>query len=183
MGVGQTGYNLTHLQVASKSATPTFVDVLYAQTLEAGVDQDNDILKADGGSKVTAYGAREGTGSIAFASVDLATMAVMTGDTFSTSGVAPAVIDRLDMKGATQPPALILVGYVPNVDGNTARAGLRITVPNATLAVPSGSFEQETWTELEADLAFVPNASDVMMIWESMQTAPVFTSGVIPQAA
>ncbi len=175
-----TGYNLTHLQVAPKTATPTYVDVNLAQMAEFGIDQDNDTIRADGGAKVTAYGAREGTGSIGFASANLATIAVMTGDTFSTTGTGATVINRLEIKGATVPPSLVLVAYIPNVDGNQTSAGMRITVPNGTLAVPSTSFEQEAWTEFEADLSYVANAADVMLIWEVLNTAPVFTGGVIP---
>lgn len=177
-----TGYNLTHLQIAPKSASPVFLDVNYATTAEFTVEQDSDTLRADGSTKVTAYGAREGSGSIGFASADLATIAAMTGDEFSTSGTAGAQIDRLEIGGATVPPSLILAAWVPNVDGNASAAGMRITVPNGTLSVPNASFEQESWTEFESDLSFVSNEDDVMLIWEVLETAPTFTSGVMPVA-
>lgn len=178
-----TGYNLNHLQVAPKATTPVFVDVNYATTAEFGIDQDSDTLRADGGSKVTAYGAREGTGSIGFASAKLSAIAVMTGDTFSTSGVAGStLIDRLEIAGSVTPPSLILAGWIPNVDGNSTSAGMRVTVANGTLSVPSTSFEQESWTEFESDLSYVSNEDDIMLIWEVMDTAPVYTAGVIPVA-
>lgn len=178
---GATGYNLTHMQVAPKGATPVFSDVNYATTGEFGIDQDSDTLRADGGSKVTAYGAREGTGSIGFASADLSTIAVMTGDAFSTSGTPGTdKIDRLEIAGSTTPPNLVLSAWVPNVDGNTTAAGMRITVANGTLSVPSTSFEQESWTEFESDLSYVSNEDDIMLIWELLDAAPTFTGGVIP---
>ena len=178
---GATGYNLNHLQGAPKGASPTFSDVNYATSGEFGIDQDSDTLRADGGSKVTAYGAREGTGSIGFASADLSTIAIMTGDEFSTSGTPGTDgIDRLEIKGSTTPPNLILAAWVPNVDGNATAAGMRITVANGTLSVPSTSFEQESWTEFESDLSYVSNEDDIMLIWELLEVAPTYTAGVMP---
>lgn len=180
MALGATGYNLVHLQVGPKAETPTYVDINYATTFETSIDQDNEYLRADGGVKITAYGAREGSGSLGFGSADLQTIATMSGDTFSTSGTAGTVIDRLEVKGATSPPSVILVAWVPNVDGNEASAGMRVTLPNAKVAMPSTTFEQEAWTEFEADMSFVSDENDVMLIIETLATAPVFTSGVIP---
>lgn len=180
MAIGATGYNLVHAQVAPKTATPTFKDIKYATTADFSVDQDNEYLRADGGVKVTAYGSREGSGSLGFASADLEVIAALSGDTFSTSGTAGTVIERLEVKGSTLPPSVILALWIPNVDGNTTSAGLRMTLPNAKVAMPSTSFEQESWTEFEADMAFVSDENDVMMIMESLVTAPTFTSGVIP---
>lgn len=180
MAIASTGYNLNHLQVAPKETTPTFKDVNYATTAEFTVDQDSDTLQADGGTKATAYSARQGSGSVGFASAALDTIAIMTGDEYSTSGTAGAEIDRLEIGGSTVPPSLILSAWIPNVDGNSTAAGMRVTVPNGTLAVPSTSFEQESWTEFEADLSFVTDENDVMLIWETLATAPTFTAGVMP---
>lgn len=177
-----TGYNLVHLQIAPKAEDPTFVDVNYATTAEFNVSQDSDTLSADGKSAVTAYGAREGEGSIGFASLKLSTMSVMTGDNLSTSGDPGSEIERLEITGSGQPPSLILSAWVPNVDGNSTSAGMRVTVPNGKLAVPTVGFEQESWTEAEADLSFAADENDVMLIWESLEESPVFTGGVIPVA-
>lgn len=176
-----TGYNLNHLQVAPKGPTPTFVDVPMATTAEFGIDQDNDTFRADGRVAATAYGAREGTGSIAFGSANLSAIAAMTGDDYSTSGTpGTSAIDRLEIGGATVPPPLILVAWVPNVDGNVDWVGMRVTVTNGSLSVPSSSFEQESWTEFESDLSFSDNEDGVMLIWETMEATPTFTGGVIP---
>lgn len=180
MPIGATGYSLVHLQAAPKEVTPTFIDVNYATTAEFTIDQSNDYFRADGGVKVSAYGAREGSGSLAFGSANLQTIGTLSGDSFSTSGTTPAVIDRLEVLGATVPPSLILVAWIPNVDGNEDSAGLRVTLTNAKVAMPSASYEQESWTEFEADLSFVSDENDVMMIMESLETAPTFTAGVIP---
>lgn len=177
-----TGYNLVHLQIAPKTATPTFIDVNYATTAEFNVTQDSDTLTADGKGAVTAYGAREGEGSIGFASLDLATMAAMTGDEWSSSGTAGTTIERLEISGSGQPPALVLAAWIPNVDGNSSVAGIRVTVANGKLSTPTVGFEQESWTEAEADLSFASNEDDVMLIWETLETAPAMTGGVMPVA-
>lgn len=180
MPIAATGYNLNHVQVAPKAASPTYVDVNYATTFEATVDQSNEFLRADGGVKVTTYGSREGSGTLGFGSANLSVMGTMSGDTFSTSGLTPNIIDKLSIAGATTPPAVILVAWIPNVDGNSASDGLRITLANAKIALPSASYEQESWTEFEADMSFVDNENNVMMVIESLETAPAFTGGVIP---
>lgn len=176
-----TGYNLVHLQVAAKEASPTFRDVNYAVSAEFTVEQDSEQFQADGANVLSAFSPREGTGSISFGSADLTTMALMTGETMSTSGVAGTdLINRLEIGGATVPPALILSAWVPNVDGNSDFAGMRITVPNAKLSVPNASYEQESWTEFESDVTFNPDENGVMLIWENVEVEPDMTGGVMP---
>ena len=178
-----TGFNLAHLQVGAKTATPTFSDINLASTFDPSVDQDSQTLRGDGRIGVTTYSSREGTGSITFGSVKLSTVGLMTGDEFSTDGVAGTdLIDRLDISGATTPPSLIFAAWVYNVDRNFDWAGQRITVTNASVSVPTASYEQESWTEYEASLTFSDNEDGVMMIWETMEVAPTFTAGVIPVA-
>jgi hypothetical protein len=175
-----TGYNLKHGQVAAKTVTPTYSDINYITTAEFPISQESDTLRADGAAAVVAQSAPEGGGSIAFASIDLDTMAVMTGGTASSSGSGGTLIDRLEIPSDYTPPAVILVFWIPNVDGNSTSAGLRVTIPNAKLTMPSGTFGQESWSELTADLSFVGDENDVMLIWEDLATAPTFTAGVIP---
>lgn len=180
MALKSTGYNLVHLQVAPKGASPTYKDVLYATTAEFGVDQNQEYFRADGGVRVSAYGAREGTGSIGFGSADLQTIATFSGDTYATTGTSGSIIDTLKVLGTGAPPSTILSAWIPNVDGNATSAGLQVTLPNAKVAMPSTTFEQESWTEFAADLSYTPDENDVMQIWQSMETAPTFTAGVIP---
>lgn len=177
---GTTGYNLTHLQVAAKGASPVYKDILYATTAEFPISQDKDVFRADGSAVVTAWSAPSGDGSIGFGSADLDTIAVMTGGTKSTTGSAGTAIDRLEIKGNTTPTAVIFVAWIPNVDGNSTQAGLRITIPNASASVPSTSYAQESWTEFSSDVGFNPDENGNLLIWESLATAPTFTSGVIP---
>lgn len=167
-----TGYNLVHLQVAPKETEPTFKDINYAVSAEFTVEQDSEQFQADGANVMSAFSPREGTGSISFGSADLETIALMTGDVFSSSGTAGSAIDRLEFRGSTVPPSLVLSAYIPNVDGNSAHAGMRITVPNAKLTVPNASYEQESWTEFESDVTFSPDANGVMLIWENLSTDP-----------
>ncbi|MDQ3541388.1 MAG: hypothetical protein M3440_11935 [Chloroflexota bacterium] len=175
-----TFYNLTHLQVAAKVATPVYSDINYATNFEPTIEQDSETMNADGKKAVVAQGAPEGGGSIGFGSLNLATMGVMTGGTVSSSGTGGTAITRLEIKGTYSPPALVLVAWLPNVDGNETSAGVRITLPNAKLTMPSASFGQETWSEFSADLTFVADTPGNMLIWEDLATAPTFTAGVIP---
>lgn len=175
-----TGYNLNHFQVAPKVTTPVYKDVNYAISWEFPIEQDSETLNADGKKAVTAQGAPEGGGSISFASADLDVIAVFTGGTVSSSGIAPNIIKRLTVPGNYTAPATIGVGWIPNVDGNSTSAGLRVTIPNAKYTMPSASFAQESWTEFTADQSFVADGNNVMLIWEDLATAPTFTAGVIP---
>lgn len=179
-GAQVTGYNLNHVQVAAKVESPTYKDVNYARDWEWPISQDSEILRADGAAVVTAQGAPEGGGSLSFASIDLTVMAVMTGGDLSETGTAGTRITRMEIPSDYSPPALIIVGWIPNVDGNSTSAGLRVTLPNAKLTMPSGTFGQESWSELSADQTFVGDENDVMLIFEELATAPTFTSGVIP---
>lgn len=180
MATGTTGYNLNHLQAAAKGASPVYKDINYATTFEATIDQTQDKLAADGKKAVTAFSAADGGGSIGFASADLSVIALLSGGTFSTTGTAGTMINRMDVLGNVTPPATILSGWIPNVDGNTTSAGLRITLPNAQVSMPSTSYAQESWTEFNADLSYVADENDVMLIWEELFTAPTMTLGVMP---
>ncbi len=177
---GVTGYNLNHFQIAPKVTTPVYKDVNYAISWEFPIEQDSETLNADGKKAVSAEGAPEGGGSITFASADLSVIGVFTGGTASSSGAGATLINRLVVPGNYTAPATIGVGWIPNVDGNSTSAGLRVTIPNAKYTMPSASFEQESWTEFSADQSFVANESNVMLIWEDLATAPTYTAGVIP---
>ncbi len=72
-------------------------------------------------------------------------MAIMTGGTSSSGGPAGTVISRLEIKGDSTPPAVVIVGWMKNIDGNATSAGIRVILPNAYVSVPSGGFEQETY--------------------------------------
>jgi hypothetical protein len=175
-----TGYNLNHLQAATNDGSPTYVDINYATTFEPTVTQETDSFRADGQVVITAQGAPEGGGSLGFGSYDTDTFGVLTGGTVSTSGSAGTLIDRLELPADYSPPSVIIVAWIPNVDGNSTSAGLRWTLPNAKVTMPSTQFGQETWSEFTSDLSYAADTNDVMAIIEDMATAPTFTSGVIP---
>ena len=178
--MGAVLYNLKHLQVAPKTVTPTYTDLLYAIDFDASISQDNEKLRADAAAVVTAYGAPEGAGSITFGYLDPVTLAILTGGTASTTGTAGTVIDRLEIMGDSNPPAIIVVMWAENVDGNADSAGIRITLPNAKASVPSGTYGQESFANQSADLTFDPDENGVLMILEFPVTAPVFTGDTIP---
>lgn len=175
-----TGYNLKHLQAATNDGSPTYEDINYATTFEPTITQENDEFRADAQVVITAQGAPTGGGSLGFGSFNTDAFAVLTGGTASSSGSAGTLIDRLEIPADYTAPSVILVAWLDNVDGNSTSAGLRITVPNAKVNMPSTQFGQETWSEFTADMSFAADANDVMLIFEDMATAPTFTSGVIP---
>lgn len=175
-----TGYNLDHVQIAIITETPTWVDLPYAVTFDPTITQDNDILKADASSVITTYAAPEGSGSLEWARAETATLAILGGLTATSSGADPNTIDRLDYLGNTTPPAVHMCAWIKNIDGNAVGAGMRITLQNAKASVPAMPTGQEQFTTLSSDLTFNPNASNVMMTLEFLQTAPTFTSKVIP---
>lgn len=175
-----TGYNLNHLQAAANDGSPTYLDINYATTFEPTITQDSDTFKADGQTAITAQSAPEGGGSLGFGSYDTDTFGVLTGADVTTSGSGGTLIDRLEIPADYTAPSVILVAWIPNVDGNSTSAGLRITVPNAKVNMPSTQFGQETWSEFTADFQFSADTNDVMLIFEDMATAPTFTAGVIP---
>lgn len=180
MAAGVVGYNLKHGQIAARGATPTYIDLPYTQTLDASIAQNSDKMAADGAKVVTAYSAPEGSGSVTVGMFNLTTQTMMTGGRSSQSGTAGTAISRLEILGSSQPPALIGSFWIPNIDGNLAAAGLRISLPNCKFSVPSGTFDQETFVTVSADLSFDPDANDVLIIYEELATAPVFTLGVMP---
>ena len=172
------GYNLLHLQVVPKGNT-TWFDVSYAISFEPTIERDSETLTADAKKAVKAWAAPEGSGSIEFGLISSTLIAVLTGGTVTTSGVTPNVITRLDLTSAP-PPALSLSAWIDNVDGLQTHKGLRVSIPNATCATPSATYEQESFSNHSADIAFVPDANDVLLIYEFMETKPVFTAGVMP---
>lgn len=178
---GSTAYNLNHLQVAEVGASPTYRDINYAVTADFTIDQSSETFAADGAIVESTFGPREGTGTISFGSIDVHTVALMTGDEYVTDGVAGTDLrERVTFKGSTTPPPVILAGWVKNVSSKSAFDGTLIIVPSAKVAVPNASFEQSSWSELEADITFDPNEDDDMLIWENVEVAPTFTGGVMP---
>jgi hypothetical protein len=180
MPAGSVGYNLKHVQIGAVGVSPTYIDVPYAISIDPSIDQTADKLKADAATPVVAFGAAEGTGSMEWGLITPAVLALMTGGTASSTGTAGTVIDRLEVKGSLQPPSLIVVAWIPNVDGVQTSAGIRLTLPNAKLSVPRGAFQQETFANRTSNLDYAPDANDNMQIWEFPVTAPTFSSGVIP---
>ncbi len=182
MAAGTVGYNLNHVQVAAVNVSPVYSDVPGAIGFDPTIDQNSDKLRGDGASLETAYGAAEGSGSMEWAYATPAVMAIMTGGTASTSGTGGTLIDRLEIKGNTNPPAVILVGWIPNISSKTYAdsAGIRVTLPNAKVSVPSFATGQETFTTVTADLNFDSDSNGNIMIIEWPKTAPTFTLGVIP---
>lgn len=176
---GSTAYNLDHMQVAEQGASPVYRDVNYAISLDVTIDQSDETLQADGKIVESTFGPREGSGSISFGSIDLATIALMTGDPY-LSDETTVLNERLTFKGESTPPGVILVGWVKNVSSKSPFKGTRIIIPNAKIGVPNASFEQSSWSELEADITVTPDENDDLLIWENTETDPAFTDGTIP---
>lgn len=177
---GTTGYNLNHVQIAEQGSSPTFRDVNYSITADFTIDQSDEKLAADGANVESTFGPREGSGSISFGSIDLQTVAMMTGDEFMTDGADETLVERLEFKGDTVPPGVIVAAWVRNVSSQSPFAGTMVIVPNAKFGVPNVSFEQSSWSEAEADVTFDQDEDGNMLIWENIATEPTFTNGVMP---
>ena len=180
MANGNISYSLYHAQIAAQGETPTWVDLPYARTLNPTINQDEEDLQADGANVLTAYDGPRGSLSAEWARATPAVLALMAGLTATSSGTTPATIDRLEYKGDTTPPGIMLSAWALNIDPNIDGAGMRITFPNVKLKVPSMPLAQKTFSTLSADGNFNPNAAGVMMILEFLETAPTFTSNVMP---
>lgn len=176
---GTVSYNLEHAQVAVLTSSPTYLDVPGVATLNPTIDTSVSYSSGDGSKKYAAWSAPEGGGELSFNEADFAVLVVINGGTQSSSGVAPAVVDRYVAPGTATNPAFILVGYASNVNSAITRAGFRIIIPNATAAPASMPAGQEEWTTWTASLAFTANANNQMIIYEQLQTAPTFTGGVM----
>lgn len=178
---GSTAYNLNHLQVAEQGASPTYRDVNYAVSADFTIDQSSETFAADGAIVESTFSPREGSGSISFGSIDMETVALMTGDEFATDGTSGTDLrNRITFKGDTTPPGVVLAGWVKNVSNKSPFAGTMIIVPNANIGVPNASFEQSSWSELEADVTFTPDEDGNMLIWENVEVEPTFANDVIP---
>lgn len=175
---GTVTYNLEHAQVALVGASPTYLDVPGVTTLDATVSSSVSYMSADGAKKYAAWSAPEGSGSLGFAEADFGVLAVINGGTESTTGTTPAIVDRYVQPGTQVVTQFILAGYGSNVNASADRAGFRVIIPNASAAPASMAMGQETWGEWTADLAFTPDDSDNLVIYELLETAPTYTDDV-----
>ena len=178
-----TASNLTHAQIAATGASPTYIDLAAAETLDLSISTSSDSLNADGKVYARAYGAPEGSGSVKFGKSDFAAFVVMNGGTSSTSGSTPNTIDKYVQPGTALQPPFILVGWVPNVDASDASVtsdGFMVIVPACSAAPVSATFHQQAWAEWSADLSFVADDNNAMIIYQQFETAPTETGGVLP---
>lgn len=175
------GYNLNHLQVAPKGASPTFIDVPGSVSWEPSITADSEDVKADGQTYVTVYSAPVGEGDMTWIDFRPDVLATINGGEVSTSGTGPTEITRYEQKGSFTPVPFIIADWVPNQDKNhdSAVAGVRTTVPNATAEPASRSSGQESTQEWTASTKFTPDANDVLIIYEALASEPEFTTGVM----
>jgi hypothetical protein len=177
------GYNLTHAQIAATGASPTYIDLAAAETLDLSISTNSDSLNADGKVYARAYGAPEGSGSIKFGKSDFAAFVIMNGGTSSTTGTTPNTVDKYVQPGTALQPPFILVGWVPNVDASDAsitKNGFMVIVPACSAAPVSATFDQQAWAEWSADLSFVADDNNSMIEYQMFETAPTFTGEVLP---
>lgn len=175
------GRNLSHVQVGAVGASPTYLDVPGILTWDPTITTDTEPVQADGSTYYTAYSAPSGEGDFAFIDFDENVVAAINGGTVSSSGATPNVIDRYEQPGTYTAPPFITSDWVPNVDQfHDARAGMRTTAPNCTATPVSRSSGQDTTFEWTASTSFAADDNDVMLIYELLETEPVFTAGVMP---
>jgi hypothetical protein len=175
------GRNLSHVQVGAVGASPTYLDVPGILTWDPTISTDTEPVQADGTTYFTSYAAPAGEGDFTFIDFDENVVAVINGGTVSSSGVTPNVIDRYEQPGTYAAPPFITSDWVPNADQfHDTRAGMRTTAPNCTATPVSRSSGQDTTFEWTASTSFSPDENDVMLIYELLETGPVFTAGVMP---
>lgn len=175
------GYNEQHIQVATKTGTPTWLDVAGAVSWEPAPSSDTTDIMADGTKYVTAYGSPGGAGDLVFLDLKLPVLAVLNGGTVSTTGTGPTQVEKY-VQGATYvPPAIEISSWVPNIDTahDSTVAGLRTTVLNAQAGLAtrsSGQNSEQNWTvptTFSAD-----SGTNSLIIYEKMASAPAITAGV-----
>lgn len=175
------GRNLSHVQAAAVETTPTWVDIPGVLTWDPSITTDTEAVQADGTTYYTAYAAPAGEGDLVFIDFDPDVVALLNGGTVSTSGTAPNTITRYEQPADYTAPAFSLSDWVPNVDQfHDTSAGMRTTAPNVTATPVSRSSGQDTTFEWTATTSFAADQNGVLLIYEVLETAPVFTGSVIP---
>lgn len=180
---GTVHYNFEHGQVASLvgGTAGTWMDVAGTIDLSPSITSSPNYLSADGQKKYVAYSAPEGSFDMSFAEADFALLAVINGGTASTSGTPGTnEIQRYEQPGTASNPPFAFSGYASNVNAGVDAAGFRVTIPQATAGAASPTLGQETWGTWSTSGAFTATDDDVMIIYESLEAKPVFTSGVMP---
>lgn len=172
-------YNLEHNEVGpTKNAT---VDVAGAITMTLSIASSPAYLNADAGKYAVAWSAPEGSGSLTFAESDDDVLAVINGGRLSTSGTAGTLINRYEQPGTATNPQFLISGFARNMSPTTRTAfpAFRITVPAASASPATMSMGQETWGEWTANLGFVADGNNTLIIYEHMASVPVLTAGVM----
>lgn len=176
-------YNQNHVQIGNAVGTPTYIDVNGSISMTPSIEAGETQVRGDGSVWATAYGAAEGSVALAWLQTNLAVIAQLNGGVVSSSGVTPNVINRYEFNGGSYvPPPVIVAGWEPNIapDKSPSQAGLRTTIHNATFAPATKAGGQETVGEWSAEGSFKPAADNTLISYELLETAPVFTSGIMP---
>ena len=175
-------YNVNHLQVAPKGATPVYIDVDGAISAEPTISSDKEDVLGDGQVWATIYKSPTGEMTLTWLKTNFAVMAAINGGDVSSSGTGAAAIDRYEQPSAYVAPSVIVSYWEPNVapDRSPDEAGLRTTIPNATFGVAKKASGQETVGEWSADGSFRGSSTGPMIIYELLASEPVFTAGVMP---
>ncbi len=176
-------YNQDHVQISNAVGTPGYIDVNGSISMAPSIASASTPVRGDGSVWATAYGAAEGTITLTWLQTNLAVIAQLNGGVVSASGTTPNVINRYELLGGSYvPPAVIVAGWEPNIapDKSPAQAGLRTTVPSASFAPATKAGGQETVGEWTAEGTFKPALDNTLISYELLETAPVFTSGLMP---
>jgi hypothetical protein len=174
-------YNMNHLQIAEVGATPVYIDIDGAISMAPTITEETTDVRGDGVVWATLRGARTGEVSMTWLKTSFAVQAAANGGIVSSSGTTPNAIERYEIPGSGVSPAVIVSSWEPNAapDKSPDEAGLRTTIPNASFGIANKASGQETVGEWSATGTFKPDENDAMLIYELMESEPVFTLGVM----
>lgn len=158
---GGLPYGLTDIMLEKLDATDTpvagaSVRLANGQTVDFTPNEDETTVEGYGVTVGTARSATNGDVSLQYAGIDIDAEALITGGTVVTTGVAPNVVQTLDMGVEGQARPYIRVSGKAN--GNNGGASV-LQINKVRFGLPDGGFDHKAFRESTiAGTAVVPSA-------------------------
>jgi hypothetical protein len=153
----------------------TKVDIPGIMTAEAGAESDTDELRAENRIIAVATDAPRGTGSMTWGRMNFAALVVANGGIVETDGVAPDEINRHILSGSPITAEFMLVVQTDSLD--VEGSGYRLVIPRVKCSPFGDALDQNAWNNPSADIQYLPNAANELLIREQFQTmVPIGTA-------
>lgn len=176
--------NVQHGQVARRPvspAEPTFVDISGFTEVNPNTSAESTDVYADGTTYASIFDAPTGSGDFRYVESDFAVNVIVNGGAETSSGTTPSVIKRWEQPAESLNPAFILSTFMPNVRTESQSAGMRLTLPNCTAGPVNISGSQRNVGEWNTPIRYTKDpVTGYLVIYEDLESAPTFTSGVMP---